>query len=180
MRFQMLFLPAAAVALSACAQNQGGGGSALATSLFGNPSVQQANEKVAQTGITGTIIGATGSPVGATFVKGAAQPVSVGVGTAVGAWADSDLGKALDSADQERLRTVGQYAMEMQKPGATSQWSDAGHKIETVIYTGGFSSLFVPGGPCRAFDQSLTIGGKIETVHGRACKDASGTWKVAG
>ena len=70
-----------------------------------------------------------------------------------------------------------QKSLESNQSGQTSTWKNPDSGASgTVTPTRTYQST--AGQPCREYQQTVTIGGKTETVTGQACRQADGTWKV--
>jgi surface antigen len=142
------------LALSACAQNQG--------------------QK--QTG--GTLIGAgLGALAGSQIGGGRGQLAAVAIGALAGAFLGGEVGKSLDRADELAMERTSQQALESNRTGQASGWKnpDSGHS-GTVTPTETYQTA--SGNHCREYQQTVTIGGKTERAHGRACREPDGTWKI--
>ena len=155
MKLTKFALPMALVlALAACAQGQGN----------------------KQTG--GTLIGAgLGALTGSQIGGGRGKLAAVAVGALAGAYLGSEVGKSLDRADRLAMRNTSQTALEKNPVGRTSSWSnpDSGHS-GTVTPTRTYQTA--SGGPCREYQQTVTIDGKTEQAYGRACRQQDGSWKI--
>ena len=142
------------LALSACAEDQG----------------------AKQTG--GTLIGAgLGALVGSQIGSGSGQLVAVAVGALAGAYVGGEVGKSLDRADRLAMERTSQGALETNRTGQASSWQnpDSGHG-GTVTPTKTYQTA--SGANCREYQQTVTIDGKTERAHGRACRQSDGTWKI--
>lgn len=116
----------------------------------------------------GVLGGVLGSQVG----KGTGRDVAIIAGTLAGAYLGSAIGKSMD--DTDRLKAA--RAMESAPTGRASTWRnpDTGNTY-TVTPTRTFET---ESGPCRDFTTKAIIGGRQETVYGKACRQADGTWKM--
>jgi surface antigen len=124
-------------------------------------------------GLTGAIAGAwIGSNVG----KGKGNIAAIAAGTLLGAFAGHSLGSSLDKADETYAAQASQNALEYSKTGTASTWKnpDSGHSgsiIPTKTYYEGSTY-------CREFTQTISVDGRSERAHGRACRQPDGTWKI--
>lgn len=119
--------------------------------------------------ITGGVLGGVlGSQVG----RGTGRDVAIIAGALAGAYLGSAIGKSMDETD--RLKTA--RAMEMDPTGTATTWRnpDTGNTY-TVTPTRTYQT---ESGPCRDFTTKAIIGGKQETVYGKACRQADGSWKM--
>ena len=75
------------------------------------------------------------------------------------------------------MKQTSQTALEKNPIGRTSSWSnpDSGHS-GTVTPTRTYQTA--SGGPCREYQQTVTIDGKTEQAYGRACRQSDGSWKI--
>ena len=126
----------------------------------------------------GTLAGAAlGGLAGAQIGGGRGQLAATAVGALLGAWAGSEVGKSLDKADKLYMKQTSQQALEKNKVGQASTWSnpDSGHS-GTVTPTRSYQTA--QGDNCREYQQTVTIDGKSERAHGTACRQPDGTWKI--
>ena len=129
-----------------------------------------------QTG--GTLIGAgLGALAGSQIGGGRGQLAAVAIGALAGAYLGSEAGKSLDRADKLAMRRTSQNALESNRSGQSSSWSnpDSGHR-GTVTPTRTYRTA--AGENCREYQQTVTIDGKTEQAYGRACRQSDGSWKI--
>ena len=124
--------------------------------------------------IGGVIGGILGNKVG----KGKGRVVATAAGAAVGALLGSNIGQKLDKYDRIYAVRAQQSALETNKSGQPSSWSnpDSGNSgiiipTRTIVQKQG-------GQPCREYQHTVTIGGKTEKAYGRACRETDGSWKI--
>ena len=125
----------------------------------------------------GTLLGGgLGAIAGSQIGGGNGRLAAVALGTLGGAFLGSKVGSSLDRADHLFMRQTSERALERNRTGETSNWRnpDTGH-VGTVTPTRTFQTA--NGGPCREFQQTVTIGGSTETAYGRACREADGSWR---
>lgn len=126
----------------------------------------------------GTLGGAAlGGLAGAQIGKGSGQLAATAVGVLLGAFIGSEVGKSLDKADQAyAAQTTGQ-ALEHNRTGQQSSWSnpDSGNSGSVTPTRTSYDDS---GRPCREFQQTVTIGGKTQTAYGTACRDENGDWQI--
>ena len=115
----------------------------------------------------------TGSQIG----KGRGKLAAVAIGTLAGAYLGSEVGKSLDKADRLAMKQTAQTALEKNKIGQKSEWSnpDSGNN-GNVTPTRTYQTA--SGSSCREYQQTVTIGGKTEQAFGRACRQPDGSWKI--
>lgn len=127
--------------------------------------------------ILGTLAGAAiGGLVGSQFGSGTGKSVAIGAGVVAGGFLGNRIGRELSCKDQEYHYDTTQNALETQKTGQTSTWTnpDTGHSGEitpTRTYTA------ADGTPCREFEQTIFVDGDYENIQGTACRQPDGTWK---
>ncbi|HKK16373.1 MAG TPA: RT0821/Lpp0805 family surface protein [Gammaproteobacteria bacterium] len=127
--------------------------------------------------ILGTLAGAAiGGLVGSQFGSGTGKSVAIGAGVVAGGFLGNKIGKELSCKDQEYHYDTTQNALETQKTGQSSTWTnpDTGHSGEvtpTRTYTA------ADGTPCREFEQTIFVDGEYENIQGTACRQSDGTWK---
>ncbi len=129
-----------------------------------------------QTG--GTLVGAgLGALLGSQVGGGRGKLAAVAIGALAGAYLGSEVGKSLDRADRLAMQRTSQKALERNRSGQSSGWSnpDSGHS-GTVTPTRTYQTA--SGRPCREYQQSVTIDGKTERAYGRACRQPDGSWKI--
>jgi surface antigen len=122
---------------------------------------------------TGMVIGGIlGGVIGHEVGGGSGRTAATIVGTLIGATVGGAIGRSMD--DQDRIKTA--RTLETVRTGVPSQWvnPDTGHRY-TVVPTRTYD---VAGGPCREYTVDGVIGGRKEAVHGTACRQADGSWRV--
>ena len=125
---------------------------------------------------SGTFLGA----IGGAIIGGAVtndSSVGVALGTLAGAYIGRDIGRKLNEDDQEKMYGSTQGALETGVSGTSSQWynPDSGNG-GSVTPQPSYEST--EGQYCREYQQTVTIGGEVETAYGTACRQADGTWKI--
>ncbi len=127
--------------------------------------------------ILGTLAGAAlGGLVGSQFGSGSGNAAMIGVGVLAGGFLGNKVGKALSCQEQEQHYATTQSALETQKTGQSTGWSnpDTGNSGEitpTRTYTA------ADGTPCRDFTQTIYVNGEYEEINGTACRQPDGSWK---
>jgi len=128
---------------------------------------------------SGTLIGAiAGAAVGSEIGgHGTGQNIGLIVGALAGAYVGGEVGRSLDRADRAAMQQTTQYALESQPDYQSSDWvnPNTGHK-GTVTPQSTYEST--EGQYCREYQQTVTIGGKTETMYGTACRQPDGSWKI--
>jgi surface antigen len=129
--------------------------------------------------VGGALLGAVvGGLLGSRIGGGTGQLAATAAGTLFGAYAGSQVGRSLDKADRLYAERTAQRSLENTRSGRTSTWTnpDSGHS-GTFTPTNTYQSR--DGLDCRDFTQTATIDGRTEEVHGTACRQADGTWRIA-
>ena len=88
----------------------------------------------------------------------------------------SDFGESLDQTDRLVMVQTAQHALETNKTGESSNWSNpaSGH-LGSVMPTRIYQTE--AGQPCREYQQAVTIGGETRVAYGAACRQPDGSWK---
>ena len=114
----------------------------------------------------GSVTGSTGGKVILTLA-----------GTLLGAYLGNRIGKNLDRTDMTALATATQNNLEKSPSGKVTTWRnpDKDHS-GTVVAKPAFKNE--KGQHCREFTQTFNIDGTTQIVHGTACRQLDGTWKI--
>ena len=127
----------------------------------------------------GAVIGAgLGGLAGSFIGDGGGQLVAVAVGTMLGAVMGGGIGKSLDRADRLALAHAQQEALEYGHSGSSTSWKnpDSGNSGEIVPQPAVWRG---DGTFCREFQQTIIVGGEMQSAYGTACRQADGTWKLS-
>ena len=127
----------------------------------------------------GALVGAgLGGLAGSFIGDGGGQLVAVGVGTMLGAILGSEVGKSLDRADKLAMAHAQYEALEYGESGSTKTWRnpDSGNSGEIVPQP---AQQQADGTFCREFQQTIIVGGKMESAYGKACRMPDGHWKLS-
>jgi surface antigen len=141
-----------------------------------NAECVQQQEETSDGELFGTLIGAAvGGLVGSQIGGGTGNKVAIGLGVVAGGLLGNQIGQDLDCQDQQYHYDTTQNALETQKVGQASTWTnpDTGHSGE-VMPTKTYS---LEGQPCRDFKQTIYINGEAEEINGTACRQDDGSWK---
>jgi surface antigen len=119
----------------------------------------------------GQVGGAVVGGVVASQVSGGNTLLTIG-GALGGAWLGSYLGKQMDDEDRRKTSNT----LETAKTNQPVSWKnpDNGNQY-TVMPTKTYQEN---NQPCRDFTTTAVIDGKKETVKGKACRQANGTWQT--
>jgi surface antigen len=118
--------------------------------------------------------GVAGALIGSQIGGGAGQVAAAAGGALIGAYLGGNIGKYMDKVDRIEM----QKALETSPTGKEVVWKnpDSGNQYRLQPT----KTYYVNGGPCREYITYATIAGKKEKVYGKACRQADGSWRVAG
>ena len=116
--------------------------------------------------------GAIGGLLGSQIGDGKGQLAATAAGALAGALIGGGVGRSMDELDRRRQQTV----LEQVPTGQTDGWSnpDTGHQY-AVTPTRTYETQ---SGYCREYTTEAWIGGRKETVYGKACRQPDGSWKT--
>ena len=137
---------------------------ALALSACQTPLTQEQGSMV--------IGGLIGGAVGSQFGHGSGRTAAVILGTLAGVAVGGSVGRSME----ERDRYMTAQTLETVRTGVPSQWvnPDTGYRY-TVLPTRTYGS---DEGPCREYQVSAVIGGRVEQMWGTACRQPDGSWRA--
>ena len=124
---------------------------------------------------TGRVIGGVlGGVLGHEVGGGSGNVVATIGGTLAGAAIGGAIGRSMDENDRRKTA----HALETRRTGEAARWvnPDTGHAYRVVPT----STVETASGPCREYTMEAQIGGRPETVFGKACRQADGSWRVMG
>jgi len=121
--------------------------------------------------------GVAGGLLGSKIGGGSGRLAATAGGAVLGVLLGSEIGKSLDRADRIYASRTTQGALESNRSGVTSTWSnpDSGHS-GTVTPQPAYQTS--SGDYCREYQQQITVGGRTETAYGTACRQPDGSWKI--
>ncbi|HKJ07656.1 MAG TPA: RT0821/Lpp0805 family surface protein [Gammaproteobacteria bacterium] len=124
----------------------------------------------------GTIIGgALGGVVGSQVGKGDGRTAATIAGAVAGMFIGNAVGRSMDEADQA---CTGQ-ALEYAPDGQSVQWrnpdTDERYRVTPTRTYQNRSGRY-----CRQYTSDGYVDGKVRQLHGTACRQPDGTWKLAG
>ena len=128
----------------------------------------------------GTLIGAgLGGLAGSQIGSGTGQLAAVGAGVLLGGLLGNEVGKSLDKADIAYAERNAQETLEYQPTGEISSWvnPDSGNS-GSITPTATYQSE--TGRYCREYQQSVTVGGELQSAYGTACRQPDGSWEIIG
>ncbi|MCX7353556.1 MAG: RT0821/Lpp0805 family surface protein [Alphaproteobacteria bacterium] len=128
---------------------------------------------------TKTAVGAAGGAAGGGLIAAAAGggAPAIAAGVIVGGLLGGAAGNMLDDQDKRTAQQTTQNSLESTPTGQASTWKNpdngnSGTVTPTRTYTN------AQGQNCREFQQTISVGGKIEQGYGTACRDANGNWRI--
>ncbi|MBA4696342.1 MAG: glycine zipper 2TM domain-containing protein [Legionella sp.] len=141
----------------------------LSASIFVSACSQVNNEDVGT--VSGGVIGGL---IGSQFGGGSGHVIAATGGAVLGAIIGGNIGRKMDRLDRLEM----QKALETAPTGRAVVWKnpDTGYRY-TVEPT---RTYYVQDQPCREYITKAMIGGKTQQIYGKACRQADGSWKVAG
>jgi len=126
----------------------------------------------------GTLVGAgLGGLAGSQIGSGSGQLAAVGAGVLLGGLLGGEIGASLDRADHAYAIETANYGLETVPSGNSVSWSnpDSGHYGD---FTPQSTYQTSNGQYCREYQQTVTVGGRIERSYGTACRRPDGSWEV--
>jgi surface antigen len=125
----------------------------------------------------GTVSGGViGGLLGSQFGSGSGKVAAAAGGALVGAFLGGRIGQYMDRQDRMEM----QHALETAPVGREVTWKnpDNGNRYTvkpTRTYYNNSNKQ-----PCREYVTNALIGGESKRIYGKACRQADGSWKVAG
>lgn len=129
---------------------------------------------------TGTLLGAlTGAAIGSQFGGGASGHVAGAlIGAAAGGLIGNRIGASMDDEDRRLAYAAEMQALDSGAAGAPVGWRNpANGRYGSVVPGPAYSDA---GRHCRAFTETIYIGGRPQTARGVACRNPDGTWTPVG
>jgi surface antigen len=125
---------------------------------------------------TGTLVGAlTGAAIGSQFGGGTSGHVAGAlIGAAAGGLIGNRIGASLDEEDRRRAYAAEIQALESGAAGAPVGWRNPANGRYGSVVPGPY--YVERGRRCRAFTETIYIGGRPQTARGVACRNPDGTW----
>ena len=114
-----------------------------------------------------------GGLIGSQFGGGAGKVAAAAGGALLGAYLGGNIGRTMDKIDRMEM----QRALETAPVGQAVSWKnpDSGNTY-TVRPT---KTYYHAQQPCREYTTHALIGGKTQEIHGKACRQSDGSWRVA-
>jgi len=122
----------------------------------------------------GVLTGGTlGALVGSQIGGGSGKSVAIVAGALVGGLVGGQVGKTMDDVDKMKVGRV----LEKTPTNQTTSWRNPDNGTQySVTPTKTYYDRAKQ--PCREYTTKAWIGGKQETIYGKACRQADGSWKV--
>ena len=116
--------------------------------------------------------GVVGGLIGSQFGSGGGKIASTLGGAVIGAYLGGAIGRTMDRLDRMEM----QRALETAPTGRPVMWQnpDSGNRY-TVVPT---RTYYNNEQACREYTTRAIIGGKSQEVHGQACRESDGSWRV--
>lgn len=117
--------------------------------------------------------GVVGGLLGSQFGSGSGKVLAAAGGALVGAYLGGQIGKTMDRLDRLEM----QRALETAPTGRAVVWTnpDNGNRYSVRPVRTYYRS---PQQACREYITKAMIGGKSQQIHGRACRQSDGSWRV--
>jgi len=126
-----------------------------------------------------TQIGAAGGAAAGGLIAAATGAGATGIaaGVILGGLFGGAVGNYLDQRDRELAAQTTSHALENNQTGQTAQWvnPDSGHQGSVTPQR---TYQNAQGQYCREFQQTVTVGGQVETAYGTACRQPDGSWEI--
>jgi surface antigen len=129
---------------------------------------------------TGTLIGAlTGAAIGSQFGGGTSGHVAGAlIGAAAGGLIGNRIGASMDEEDRRLAYAAEIQALNTGAAGAPVGWRNPANGRYGSVVPG--PAYVDAGRHCRAFTETIYIGGRPQTARGVACRNPDGTWTPVG
>lgn len=127
----------------------------------------------------GLLGGALGGWAGSQIGGGTGRLAATAGGAILGMLIGSSIGASLDRIDQMSVARTTQRALETAPTGRSVSWSNPDRRRQTYghITPRRTYTHYRTRQVCREYTHDITIGGRRETMVGRACRQSDGTWK---
>ncbi len=126
--------------------------------------------------VTGAIPGANpGKVIGSPISTGAGE---ARVGPVEGALIGADVGRSLSDSERALALKAEYEALEYGRAGEETSWQSPSGSVNGTIRVGSVSQ--VNSLDCREYTHNIAVGGRMRVVHGTACREPNGVWRVMG
>ncbi|MEM1243521.1 MAG: RT0821/Lpp0805 family surface protein [Pseudomonadota bacterium] len=116
--------------------------------------------------------GLVGGALGSLFGGGSGKILATAGGAVLGAYLGGRIGKNMDDTDRLKM----QHALNDSRTNHTTTWRNP--DTHAVYHVKPTRTYYRGNQPCRDYTTTAIIGGKKESIYGRACRMADGSWKV--
>jgi surface antigen len=116
--------------------------------------------------------GAAGGLLGSQFGGGGGQVAATLAGAVAGAFIGGAIGNSMDKVDRMEV----QKSLETQKTGQTTRWKNPDNGNSYAMTP--TKTYQKQGRVCREYVTRAWIAGKEQQMHGRACRQPDGSWRV--
>ena len=121
----------------------------------------------------GTVSGGViGGLLGSQFGSGTGKVAAAAGGALLGAYLGGNIGKTMDKVDRMEM----QRSLETTPTGHEVHWHNPDTGNDYSIRP--TQTYYHHHQPCRVYTTRAVIEGRVEQVHGRACRRSDGTWHV--
>jgi surface antigen len=121
----------------------------------------------------GTVLGAVvGGAIGSQVGDDGSRAVAIVIGSVLGAVIGREIGRDLDDGDRACIG----HALELGEIGRPVQWINDQTRVSYLVTP--LAVARTDAKNCRRFSIKATSNGKAHTSTGRACRDATGAWKM--
>lgn len=121
--------------------------------------------------VTGGVVGGL---IGSQFGGGAGKVAAAAGGALLGAYLGGNIGKYMDRQDKMEM----QHALETAPVGHAVAWTNPDNGNQYRVKP--TKTYYTHEQPCREYTTDAVIAGKKQQIYGKACRQADGSWKVAG
>lgn len=113
--------------------------------------------------------GLLGGLLGSQFGKGSGQAAAIVGGALIGGFIGGQIGRNMDKVDRMKMS----HAIESNKDEQVSEWKNP--NTGTQYYVKPTKTYYNQSDqPCREYTTKAIIGGKTQTIYGKACRMAEG------
>ena len=120
--------------------------------------------------VTGGVVGGL---IGSQFGGGAGQVAAATGGALLGAFLGGKIGQYMDKQDRLEM----QHALETAPVGRSVNWKNPDNGNQYSVKP--TRTYYESERPCREYVTRAVIGGKVQQIYGKACRQADGSWHVA-
>lgn len=142
--------------------------SVLSCSLLLSSCAQINNEGLGT--VTG---GAIGGLVGSQFGGGSGQVIAATGGAVIGAILGGSIGRSMDRLDRLEVQKV----LETSPTGRAVGWTNPDTGNHYTVQP--LRTYYTREQPCREYITKAIIGGKVQQIYGKACRQADGSWRIS-